>query len=222
MLGIMDSSLDFPFLSSFTPHYHNINWPALRARSLHLHMSHIHCNLSSGLPTLGWESGNVAHSFQGGWPLKLLSGTRCMFPAFSYTYSKVWNLNALVDTYLTYALKTPNTNIKPKHYKPKTTCKQITTQLRQSVTCRKIGNKTPTWIRKFVHFRMVLLFAFLLCSGLGSKVRFDPRWPRGSEISLQLRPFWQQFRFTWDSGNCYSSWTVLYYPWAILGGIKFG
>ena len=141
---------------------------------------------------------------------------------FSYTYSKVWNLNALVDTYLTYALKTPNTNIKPKHYKPKTTCKQITTQLRQSVTCRKIGNKTPTWIRKFVHFRMVLLFAFLLCSGLGSKVRFDPRWPRGSEISLQLRPFWQQFRFTWDSGNCYSSWTVLYYPWAILGGIKFG
>ena len=142
---------------------------------------------------------------------------------FSYTYSKVWNLNALVDTYLTYALKTPNTNIKPKHYKPKTTCKQITTQLRQSVTCRKIGNKTPTWIRKFVHFRMVLLFAFLLCSGLGSKVRFDPRWPRGSEISLQLRPFWQQFRFTWDSGNCYSSWTVLFYPpWAILGGIKFG
>ena len=56
---------------------------------------------------------------------------------------------------------------------------------------------------------MMLPFAFLLCFGLGFKVFFDPRWPPPDQF--QFSPFWQQFRFSWDSGNCFSSWTFPFY-----------
>ena len=44
----------------------------------------------------------------------------------------------------------------------------------------------PREIEKPLQIRMMLLFAFLLRFGLGFKVCFDPRWPRGPEISFSL------------------------------------